>query len=240
MQPAPSYSKREGASFFMQNRRKLILALTVVFTLNIMIIALAQRADAVTYARGSSGGTVRQIQQLLLDWGYYSGEVDGIFGSETEDAVEYFQSKNGLTVDGKVGPATMEALGIAEGGESEASGTTDNELALLARLISAEARGEPYAGQVAVGAVVLNRVEHPSFPNTISEVIFQPGSFSCMLDGQWDEPVADSAYQAARDALAGADPSGGAIYYFNPVTATNAWIWSRPEIITIGKHRFCA
>ena len=155
-----------------------------------------------TYARGSSGGTVRQIQQLLLDWGYYSGEVDGIFGSETEDAVEYFQSKNGLTVDGKVGPATMEALGIAEGGESEASGTTDNELALLARLISAEARGEPYAGQVAVGAVVLNRVEHPSFPNTISEVIFQPGAFSCMLDGQWDEPVADSAYQAARDALA--------------------------------------
>ena len=205
-----------------------------------MIIALAQRADAVTYARGSSGGTVRQIQQLLLDWGYYSGEVDGIFGSETEDAVEYFQSKNGLTVDGKVGPATMEALGIYEGGESEASGTTDNELALLARLISAEARGEPYAGQVAVGAVVLNRVEHPSFPNTISEVIFQPGAFSCMLDGQWDEPVADSAYQAARDALAGADPSGGAIYYFNPVTATNAWIWSRPEIITIGKHRFCA
>ena len=240
MQPAPSYSKREGASFFMQNRRKLILALTVVFTLNIMIIALAQRADAVTYARGSSGGTVRQIQQLLLDWGYYSGEVDGIFGSETEDAVEYFQSKNGLAVDGKVGPATMEALGISEGGESEASGTTDNELALLARLISAEARGEPYAGQVAVGAVVLNRVEHPSFPNTISEVIFQPGAFSCMLDGQWDEPVADSAYQAARDALAGADPSGGAIYYFNPVTATNAWIWSRPEIITIGKHRFCA
>ena len=143
-------------------------------------------------------------------------------------------------MDGKVGPATMEALGIAEGGESEASGTTDNELALLARLISAEARGEPYAGQVAVGAVVLNRVEHPSFPNTISEVIFQPGAFSCMLDGQWDEPVADSAYQAARDALAGADPSGGAIYYFNPVTATNAWIWSRPEIITIGKHRFCA
>ncbi|MFR5782900.1 MAG: cell wall hydrolase, partial [Oscillospiraceae bacterium] len=149
--------------------------------------------------------------------------------------------KNGLTVDGKVGPATLEALGISGDGTSSASGGQESgELALLARLISAEARGEPYAGQVAVGAVVLNRVEHPSFPNTISEVIFQPGAFSCMLDGQWDEPVADSAYQAARDALAGADPSGGAIYYFNPVTATNAWIWSRPEIITIGKHRFCA
>ena len=178
---------------------------------------------------------------MLLDWGYYSGEVDGIFGSRTEDAVEYFQRKNGLTVDGKVGPATLEALGISGDGTSSASGGQESgELALLARLISAEARGEPYAGQVAVGAVVLNRVEHPSFPNTISEVIFQPGAFSCMLDGQWDEPVADSAYQAARDALAGADPSGGAIYYFNPVTATNAWIWSRPEIITIGKHRFCA
>ena len=225
----------------MYNRRKLILALTVIFTLNIMIIALAQRADAVTYAKGSSGETVREIQQLLLDWGYYSGEVDGIFGSRTEDAVEYFQRKNGLTVDGKVGPATLEALGISGDGTSSASGGQESgELSLLARLISAEARGEPYAGQVAVGAVVLNRVEHPSFPNTISEVIFQPGAFSCMLDGQWDEPVADSAYQAARDALAGADPSGGAIYYFNPVTATNAWIWSRPEIITIGKHRFCA
>ena len=224
----------------MQNRRKLILALTVVFTLNIMIIALAQRADAVTYARGSSGGAVRQIQQLLLDWGYYSGEVDGIFGSETEDAVEYFQSKNGLTVDGKVGPATMEALGIAEGGESEASGTTDNELALLARLISAEARGEPYAGQVAVGAVVLNRIKHPSFPNTLSGVIYQSGAFTCITDGQFNQPVAESAYRAARDALNGVDPSGGAIYYFNPSTATSSWIWSRPLITVIGKHRFCS
>ena len=224
----------------MQNRRKLMLALTVVFTINIMIIALAQNASAVTYARGSSGETVRQIQQKLLDWGYYSGEVDGVFGSKTEAAVEYFQEKNGLTVDGKVGPETLEALGMPAGETGASSGSGSGDLALLARLISAEARGEPYAGQVAVGAVVLNRVEHPSFPNTISEVIFQPGAFSCMLDGQWAEPVSDSAYQAARDALAGSDPSGGAIYYFKPVTATNAWIWSRPEIITIGRHRFCA
>lgn len=182
---------------------------------------------------------MREIQTLLKDWGYYEGSVDGIYGSATEAAVRLFQEKNGLTVDGRTGPATLEALGLPVSGctpGEDASG----ELALLARLISAEARGEPYAGQVAVGAVVLNRVEHPSFPNTIAEVIFQPGAFSCMLDGQWDEPVADSAYQAARDALAGSDPSGGAIYYFNPVTATNAWIWSREEIVTIGKHRFCA
>ena len=224
----------------MQNRRKLMLALTVVFTINIMIIALAQNASAVTYARGSSGETVRQIQQKLLDWGYYSGEVDGVFGSKTEAAVEYFQEKNGLTVDGKVGPETLEALGMPAGETGASSGSGSGDLALLARLISAEARGEPYAGQVAVGAVVLNRVEHPSFPNTISEVIFQPGAFSCMLDGQWDEPVSDSAYQAARDALAGSDPSGGAIYYFNPVTATSKWIWSRPQLVTIGKHIFCA
>ena len=214
-------------------RKKLILALAVLFALNISIIALVQAARAETYERGDSGATVREIQTLLRDWGYYSGSVDGIYGSATEEAVRYFQETNGLDVDGRAGPATLAAGGTA--GE-DASG----ELALLARLISAEARGEPYSGQVAVGAVVLNRVEHPSFPNSIAEVIFQPGAFSCMLDGQWDEPVSDSAWQAARDALAGADPSGGAIYYFNPKTATNAWIWSREEIITIGNHRFCA
>ena len=194
-------------------------------------------AVSASYKRGSSGETVKKIQTKLKDWGYYDGAVDGVFGSGTEKAVKYFQEKNGLTADGKVGQATMDALGIiAEQGAAAGSG----DEALLARLISAEARGEPYTGQVAVGAVVLNRVDHPSFPNTISGVIYQSGAFSCLYDGQWDEPVADSAYKAAREALAGADPTGGAIYYFNPVTATSKWIWSRPEIITIGKHRFCS
>ena len=149
-----------------------------------------------------------------------------------------FQRKNGLEADGRVGPATLTALGLPTGQQGE--GAESGDLALLARLISAEARGEPYTGQVAVGAVVMNRVEHPSFPNSISGVIYQPGAFSCLQDGQWDEPVADSAYRAAREALAGADPTGGAIYYFNPQTATSEWIWSRPEILTIGNHRFCA
>ena len=211
----------------------------MLFALNIGLIALAQAASAETYERGSTGATVREIQQRLADWGYYSGSVDGIYGSRTVEAVEYFQEKNGLAVDGRAGPETLAALGLPSGSYSPGEDVS-GELALLARLISAEARGEPYAGQVAVGAVVLNRVEHPSFPNTIAEVIYQPGAFSCLLDGQWDEPVADSAYAAARDALSGADPSGGAIYYFNPETATNAWIWSRPEIVTIGRHRFCA
>ena len=191
-----------------------------------------------SYKRGSSGETVKQIQTKLKEWGYYDGTVDGVYGSSTEKAVKYFQEKNGLTADGKAGQKTLDALGIY--GQQAAAGSGSGDEALLARLISAEARGEPYSGQVAVGAVVLNRVDHPSFPNSISGVIYQSGAFSCLYDGQFDEPVADSAYKAAKEALAGADPTGGAIYYFNPVTATNKWIWSRPEIITIGKHRFCA
>ena len=117
---------------------------------------------------------------------------------------------------------------------------SSSDVNLLARLIYAEARGETYSGQVAVGAVVLNRVEHPSFPNSISGVIYQNNAFTCKNDGQFNVDVADSAYSAARDALNGVDPSGGAIYYFNPSTATSSWIWSRPLIKTIGKHRFCS
>lgn len=218
-------------------RKKLCLALVALFTVNVLIISMAQEASAAVYKKGSSGSTVTEIQQKLSQWGYYSGSIDGVFGSGTERAVKKFQQKNGLTADGKVGPATLAALGITEiSGGAQGSG----DVYLLARLISAEARGEPYQGQVAVGAVVLNRIDHPSFPNTMSGVIYQKGAFSCLDDGQFDQPIADSAYRAARDALNGADPSGGAIYYFNPVTATSKWIWSRPHLLTIGKHRFCS
>lgn len=226
-----------------KSRKKLILALAVVFALNIFIIALAQDAHADLYKKGSSGETVKEIQTRLKKWGYYSGTVDGVFGSQTENAVRYFQRVNGLTVDGQVGNMTLAALGIpvsssGSGGSGSSSG--EGNLDLLARLISAEARGEPYEGQVAVGAVVLNRVDHPSFPNSVSGVIYQTGAFSCLDDGQFNEPVAESAYRAARDAMNGWDPSYGAIYYFNPSTATSKWIWSRPLIVTIGKHRFCS
>lgn len=190
------------------------------------------------YKKGASGATVTEIQTRLKNWGYYSGEVDGVFGSATEKAVKYFQQKNGLTADGVVGTQTLAALGINGSGGTGSSQSGD--LYLLARVISAEARGEPYTGQVAVGAVVLNRVRHSSFPNSISGVIYQSGAFSCLDDGQFDQPIAESAYRAAQDALNGADPSGGAIYYFNPATATSKWIWSRPLIVTIGKHRFCS
>ena len=220
-------------------RKKLILALAVIFAVNIFIIALAQRASAELYKKGSGGAVVSEIQTRLKNWGYYNGDVDGVYGSQTEKAVRWFQQKNGLNVDGQVGDQTLAALGMSVSGES-GGGSSSGSLDLLARLISAEARGEPYEGQVAVGAVVLNRVEHPSFPNSIAEVIYQPGAFSCLDDGQFDEPVAESAYRAARDAMNGWDPTYGAIYYFNPVTATSKWIWSRPLIVNIGKHRFCA
>lgn len=214
-------------------KRTISFLLAVLF----MLGGFATAVSAVGYKKGSSGETVKTIQTKLKEWGYYDGAVDGVYGSGTEKAVKYFQEKNGLTADGKAGQKTLDAMGIFAEAAANSSGGDE---ALLARLISAEARGEPYSGQVAVGAVVLNRVDHPSFPNSISGVIYQSGAFSCLYDGQWDEPVADSAYQAAKEAMAGADPTGGAIYYFNPVTATSKWIWSRPEIITIGKHRFCS
>ncbi|MHC1696071.1 MAG: spore cortex-lytic enzyme [Eubacteriales bacterium] len=186
--------------------------------------------------QGSRGGEVTQIQTKLKNWGYYNGSVDGIYGSKTTEAVKKFQRTNGLTVDGICGPQTLNALGIAV---STSGGATSNDINLLAQLISAEARGEPYSGQVAVGAVVLNRVKHPSFPNSIAGVIYQPGAFSCLTDGQFYEPVASSARNAARDALNGVDPSGGAIYYYAPAKATNKWIRSRPIVKTIGTHVFC-
>lgn len=183
---------------------------------------------------GSVGGEVSQIQSVLKDEGYYTGNIDGIFGTKTKNAVIAFQKANGLTADGIVGSATLSALNITQ---SNVYNSADYEL--LARIISAEARGETYLGQVAVGAVVLNRVEHPSFPDTVSGVVYQNGAFSCLYDGQFYEPIADSAYSAARDALNGLDPTSGAIYYYNPTTATAKWIFSRPVLTTIGNHVFC-
>ena len=231
----------------MQKRSKrLRLALAVLLSVSMVLVALAPAVEAASYKKGSNGAVVTQIQTKLKSWGYYTGSVDGVYGSGTERAVRAFQQKNGLTVDGKVGDQTLAAMGLSavSGGNSGNSGVSggasSSQVDLLARLISAEARGEPYSGQVAVGAVVLNRIKHPSFPNTLSGVIYQSGAFTCISDGQFNQPVAESAYRAARDALNGVDPSGGAIYYFNPSTATSSWIWSRPLITVIGKHRFCS
>lgn len=230
----------------MQKRSKrLCLALAVLLSVSMVLVALVPAVEAASYKKGSSGAMVTQIQTKLKSWGYYTGSVDGVYGSGTERAVRAFQQKNGLTVDGKAGDQTLAAMGLSAGGGNSSNsggsgGASSSQVDLLARLISAEARGEPYSGQVAVGAVVLNRIKHPSFPNTLPGVIYQSGAFTCITDGQFNQPVAESAYRAARDALNGVDPSGGAIYYFNPSTATSSWIWSRPLITVIGKHRFCS
>ena len=221
------------------NMKRRALAVAVIAALNALLIALAQTAYADLYKRGSSGQRVTEIQTRLKNWGYYDGAVDGVYGSRTESAVRWFQRQNGLSADGQAGPQTLAALGLPTG-EGGAPQDSSGDVWLLARLISAEARGEPYVGQVAVGAVVLNRVRHPSFPSTVSGVIYQTDAFTCVSDGQFNEPIAESAYRAAQDALGGWDPSGGAIYYFNPATATSRWIWSRPLIVTIGNHRFCS
>ncbi len=230
-----------------RQKKRLCALLCTILLLNTLVLAFAQSALAVTYRQGDSGSAVTTIQTKLKRWGYFDGPVDGIYGSKTSKAVRSFQRKNGLTADGVAGPATLKALGMEQTSQNSGSsqtgssgGNASGDVALLAKVISAEARGEPYDGQVAVGAVILNRIAHPSFPNTLAGVVYEPGAFTCMVDGQIDQPIASSAYQAARDALNGADPSGGAIYYFNPVTATSAWIWSRPLLTVIGKHRFCS
>lgn len=230
-----------------RQKKRLCALLCTILLLNTLVLAFAQSALAVSYRQGDSGSAVTTIQTKLKRWGYFDGPVDGIYGSKTTKAVRSFQQKNGLTADGVAGPATLKALGMEQTSQNSGSsqtgssgGNASGDVALLAKVISAEARGEPYDGQVAVGAVILNRIAHPSFPNTLAGVVYEPGAFTCMVDGQIDQPIASSAYQAARDALNGADPSGGAIYYFNPVTATSAWIWSRPLLTVIGKHRFCS
>ena len=212
-----------------------LLALTLALTLALPLLP----SDAAVLAWGSRGEQVALVQQKLRQYGYLSQEADGVFGRNTYNAVIAFQRKNGLTADGRVGSATAAALGISlTGGTLSAELWQETELSLLARLVSGEARGEPYVGQVAVAAVVLNRVKHDAFPNTISGVIFQTGAFDAVWDGQFDMEPTESARRAARDALGGWDPTGGCIYYYNPRTATNGWIRTRQVQLTIGQHAF--
>ncbi len=228
----------------LKNKKKIITIISLVFigALIILGINLFQNNNVEAVSRyGSRGDEVKQIQTKLKNWGYYKGSVDGIYGSKTVEAVKYFQRKNGLTIDGIAGSQTLKAMGInsSSGSTSSATASNSSNLNLLSKLIYGEARGEPYSGQVAVGAVVLNRVKSSSFPNTIAGVIYQNGAFDAVKDGQINLSQDSTAKKAAQDALNGWDPSYGAIYYFNPSTATNKWIWSRPLTVTIGKHRFC-
>lgn len=216
----------------------IILLLGLVVTFDVVLMSWNSEVEALS-KYGSRGTEVRTIQEKLKRWGYYSGSVDGIYGSQTVSAVKSFQKKNGLTVDGIAGTQTLKAMGITSSSSPSSSSNNSSNVNLLARVVYGEARGEPYTGQVAVAAVVLNRVKSSKFPNSISGVVYQSGAFDAVADGQINMTPDTTAKKAAQDALNGWDPSYGAIYYFNPSTATNKWIWSRPMTVTIGKHRFC-
>ncbi len=223
----------------MKKRILITIILAIIAVIAIILVDKNQTVETLS-KYGSRGEEVKQIQTKLKRWGYYDGSIDGVYGTKTLNAVKSFQRKNGLTVDGIAGTKTLNAMGIASSSGNTSSTTSNSSnVSLLSRLIYGEARGESYIGQVAVGAVIMNRVKSSSFPNTISGVIYQKGAFDAVSDGQINMTPDSTAKKAAQDAINGWDPSYGAIYYFNPATATNKWIWSRPMTVTIGKHRFC-
>lgn len=186
---------------------------------------------------GSRGNEVRQIQSKLKQLGFYKGSIDGIYGTNTQKAVISFQKSCGLKADGIAGPKTLLYLGLDS---NNSTALSSNDIYLLAKVIEGEARGEGYTGQVAVGAVILNRVDHSSFPDSISGVVYQSGAFDCVYDSNWKVEPSSTAKKAANDAINGWDPTGGAIYYYNPAKTNNKWIRSRPVITVIGRHYFCA
>ncbi len=217
---------------------KIALALVLLL---LVICLMPSGAAAESLKVGSAGEQVKTLQTKLKRWGYYGGAVDGKYGAATKAAVQYFQRRNGLTADGVAGSATLKALGMSAQAGGGASGGSSNEggnLYLLAQLVYGEARGEPYKGQVAVAAVVLNRVDSSDFPNSLSGVIYQPGAFDAVADGQINAAPDESCINAARDAINGWDPTGGCLYYYNPATATNKWMLSKPVLLAIGRHSF--
>lgn len=235
----------------LQTKKVKIAAIVLAFLILATVITVSVSvgvANAAAVKVGSRGTVVKTIQTKLKRWGYYTGSVDGIYGAKTKSAVQYFQRKNGLTADGIVGNATAKAMGITLSGSgttssantTKPSSISNSDLYLLSCCVYGEARGESYTGKVAVAAVILNRVASSKFPNSISGVIYQAGAFTCVSDGQINLGTNDECTRAAQDAMNGWDPSGGALYYFNPATATSKWIWSRPQIVTIGKHIFCS
>lgn len=233
----------------LSRKKKIVLAMSVLALAVAAVAFMFVSGTSEAYAAGevlkygSRGESVKKVQTRLNELYFKCGTADGVFGYKTLDAVKRFQKVKGLTADGIVGSKTYAALGLSSGGSSESGSSGGNynssDLYLLARCVYGESRGEPYVGQVAVAAVVLNRVKSSSFPNTISGVIYQPYAFTCVADGQLYMEPDQSAYNAAKDALNGWDPTNGCIYYYNPATATSAWIWSRPIMLKIGRHNFC-
>lgn len=220
----------------MKKRNRIMFAVFLLFA--VILVGCIVSVDNVnnnnitSISQVATSSQNKQIQQKLKDLGYYFGSVDGIYGNATRNAVVAFQKANGLTADGVAGPKTIAALGL------NFNSVTSSDLYLLAKCVHAEARGEPYVGQVAVAAVILNRVKDAAFPNTISGVIYQPWAFTAVNDGQINLEPNSTAYQAAQDALNGWDPTYGCLYYYNPTTATSKWIFTRQTVVTIGKHVF--
>ena len=215
-------------------------ALVLLSIMSLLFVDTQDVADAATLKQGSRGDLVKTVQQKLIKWGYLKGSADGIFGAKTKAAVIAFQKKNGLTADGIIGTRTAQALGISLSSSTSTSwATSSTDLNLLARVVYGEARGEPYTGQVAVAAVVLNRVRSSSFPNSVAGVVYQSGAFDCVSDGQINLTPNQSAYNAAKDALNGWDPTYGCMFYYNPRTATSKWMLSRTVKLSIGNHAFC-
>ena len=219
-------------------KKKLFVLLLFVFSIfystsYVILSYVSPKIEQSVYALTTAQN--KQVQQKLKNLGYYTGAIDGIIGPKSKTAIRNFQRDYGLVVDGIVGPKTLAALGLS----TTTSGYSSSDINLLAKCVYAEARGEPYTGQVAVAAVVLNRVKSASFPNTISGVIYQPYAFTSVSDGQINYTPNQSAINAAKDAMNGWDPSYGCLYYYNPATATSKWIWSRKVVVTIGNHSFC-
>lgn len=226
-------------------KKRILFTIVLVLILCMTLISQSYGASYIYYG-STEYDTIKTIQRKLKNWGYYTGNVDGIFGYRTEQAVKYFQRTNSLSVDGKVGSQTLQALGMSVNSQGSTSGVSssnsaysESDINLIARVVYGEARGEPYTGQVAVAAVILNRVKSSSFPNSVSGVVYQNGAFDAVSDGQYNLKPDSTAVKAVKDAVNGWDPTYGAIYYYNPKTATNKWIRSRPVIITIGNHVFC-
>ena len=226
--------KRKTIHIFWQ-----IVAIILLNAIVIASIGFVYENTQTLSSIGSRGEEVRQIQKKLKELGLYNGSIDGIYGTATQKAVRQFQKNCGLTADGIAGPKTLKYLGLQSNTSTSTNGYNSNDVYLLAKIIAAEARGESYKGQVAVGAVVLNRVEHASFPDSISGVVYQAGAFSAVRDSNWNVAPDETAKKAARDAINGWDPTGGAIYYYNPSKTSNQWIRTRPVITTIGRHVFC-
>lgn len=218
----------------------LILSLIIIICIsNFSVNRNFSSEDTQVLSRlGSRGDEVRRIQQKLKSLGFFDGTVDGIYGVKTQSAVRRFQKSVGITADGIAGSKTLLYLGL-DSGASSGGGYSSSDIYLLAKVIAAEARGESYTGQVAVGAVVLNRVDSSSFPDTVSGVVYQKGAFSAVTDSNWSVAPTSESRKAAQDALNGWDPTGGALYYYNPAKTSNKWIRTRPVITTIGKHVFC-